>query len=227
VDRKETYGHAFVLLAASAAAQAGMAADDLLGRAAGTFDRWFWDGPAGLGLDSWDRARAAPDACRGLNANMHAVEAFLGAYAATAQPSFLRRARSISARVIGFAGAARWRIPEHFTPDWKPLPGYNVSRPADGFRPFGTTPGHGVEWARLLLLLRLVPGTGRDGLLTAATALFGRAVADGWDAAPAQPPAMLTSQLMPNLSVHMPKTSPHGAGPSGMVWVPPAASLSQ
>ena len=46
--------------------------------------------------------------------------------------------------------------------------------------------------------------------------------------APGEPgPAMLTSQLTPNLSVHMPKVSPHGAGASGMVTVPPADSFSQ
>jgi mannose/cellobiose epimerase-like protein (N-acyl-D-glucosamine 2-epimerase family) len=69
------------------------------------------------------------------------------------------------------------------SPDWEPLPDYNAGRPDDRFRPFGATPGHGVEWARLLLQLRLIPGSDQDGLLAAAVALFGRAVADGWDAA--------------------------------------------
>ena len=38
---------------------------------------------------------------------------------------------------------------------------------------------------------------------------------------------MLTSQLTPNLSAHMPNVSPQGAGPSSMVTLPPAESLSQ
>ena len=134
-------------------------------------------------MDSWDRGWTEPDSYRGMNANMHAVEACLSAYFATGRPSFLRRAQSICARLISFAAAAQWRVPEHFTADWTPLPGYHADRPADGFRPFGSTPGHGVEWARLLLQLRLIPGGDPDGLLAAATALFGRAVADGWDAA--------------------------------------------
>ncbi len=46
VARKETYSHAFVLLAASTAVQAGMAAGDLLEDAAVIFDRWLWDEPA-------------------------------------------------------------------------------------------------------------------------------------------------------------------------------------
>lgn len=41
------------------------------------------------------------------------------------------------------------------------------------------------------------------------------------------PPAMLTSQLTPYLSTHMPKTSPQGALSSGMDTVPPSDSLSQ
>ena len=182
VTRKETYGHAFVLLAASTAVQAGLPAGDLLEDAAVIFDRWLWDEPAGLCVDSWDQGWNEPDSYRGMNANMHAVEAFLGAYFATGRPSFLRRAQSISARLIRFAAAAQWRVPEHFTEGWAPLPGYHQDRPADGFRPFGATPGHGVEWARLLLQLRLIPGGDPAGLLAAATALFGRAVADGWDA---------------------------------------------
>ena len=49
---------------------------------------------------------------------------------------------------------------------------------------------------------------------------------------PAEPseefgPVMLTSQLTPNLSVHIPKLSPHGAGPSGMPIAPPADNFSQ
>ncbi len=183
VTRKETYGHAFVLLAASTAAQAGLAAGDLLEDAAVIFDRWLWDEPAGLCVDSWDQGWTEPDSYRGMNANMHAVEAFLSAYFATGRPSFLRRAQSICARLISFAAAAQWRIPEHFTEGWVPLPGYHADRPADGFRPFGSTPGHvEVGVARLLLQLRLIPGGDPDGLLAAATELFRRAVADGWDA---------------------------------------------
>jgi mannose/cellobiose epimerase-like protein (N-acyl-D-glucosamine 2-epimerase family) len=109
------------------------------------------------------------------------VEAFLAAYCATRQTAYLRRAEAISGRLISFAAAQQWRIPEHFTADWRPLPDYNSGRPDDGFRPFGATPGHGLEWARLLLQLRLVPQSEAGGLLAAATELFQRAVADGWD----------------------------------------------
>jgi len=182
VARKETYGHAFVLLAASTAAQAGLAAGDLLSEAAEIFDRWLYDESATLCVDSWDEGWQEPDSYRGLNANMHAVEAFLAAYCATGQAACLRRAEAISGRLVGFAAARQWRIPEHFTADWRPLPDYHRDRPGDGFRPFGATPGHGLEWARLLLQLRLIVPGEAGGLLAAATELFRRAVADGWDA---------------------------------------------
>jgi sulfoquinovose isomerase len=182
VARKETYGHAFVLLAASTAAQAGLTAGDLLSEAAEIFDRWLYDESASLCVDSWDEGWQEPDPYRGLNANMHAVEAFLAAYCATGQAACLRRAEAISGRLAGFAAARQWRIPEHFTADWQPLPDYHRDRPGDGFRPFGATPGHGLEWARLLLQLRLIVPGEAGGLLAAATELFRRAVADGWDA---------------------------------------------
>lgn len=38
---------------------------------------------------------------------------------------------------------------------------------------------------------------------------------------------MFTSQLTPNLSVHMPKLSPHGAALSGWVIVAPSESFAQ
>ena len=43
----------------------------------------------------------------------------------------------------------------------------------------------------------------------------------------ADAPAMLTSQLTPNLSLTWPNSSPHGAFSSGTSMVPPSASLSK
>jgi len=40
-------------------------------------------------------------------------------------------------------------------------------------------------------------------------------------------PAMFTTQLTPNLSLHMPKVSPRGALSRGAVTVAPSESLSQ
>ena len=76
-------------------------------------------------------------------------------------------------RVAAWAAGNDWRIPEHFDPTWSPLPDFNRDRPADPFRPFGATIGHGLEWARLMVQVDA-------GLADAAAALYDRAVADGW-----------------------------------------------
>src|SRR5207344_3396386 len=46
--------------------------------------------------------------------------------------------------------------------------------------PYGTTPGHSFEWARLLLTLEAAQPAPPAWLLEAATALFDTAVADAW-----------------------------------------------
>ena len=98
---KHTYGHAFVLLAASAASQAGFESADLIAEATALFDRYLYEPSHSLCNDTWDRPWEHCDEYRGMNANMHTVEAFLGAYSATSSPTFLSRAHAISARMIG------------------------------------------------------------------------------------------------------------------------------
>jgi sulfoquinovose isomerase len=194
---KHTYGHAFVLLAASAASQAGFDSADVIAEAGAMFDRYLYEPSQHLCTDTWDRHWTHCDDYRGMNANMHAVEAFLGAYDATSDPDFLSQAQAISGRMIEFARASDWRIPEHFTADWTPLPDFNLDNPGDQFKPYGSTPGHGIEWSRLLLQLRLAANTAATteenvdvngapsslDLLEAAERLFERAVDDGWDLA--------------------------------------------
>ena len=93
-----------------------------------------------------------------------------------------RRAALGGERLIDREARARgWRVAEHFSAGWQPLPDYNADRPNDRFRPFGHTPGHALEWARLLLGLRAALPDPPDWLLEAPPALFDRALADGWD----------------------------------------------
>ncbi|HEV7656804.1 MAG TPA: AGE family epimerase/isomerase [Mycobacteriales bacterium] len=176
---KTTYAHAFVLLAAATAATAGFAAADLLDAATEVVDQHLWAPAERMCVESYPADWSVPEDYRGVNANMHAVEAFLAAHAATGDRRWLDRAAKITARVVSFAAANGWRIPEHFTADWRPLPDYNAGRPADPFRPYGATPGHALEWARLVL--QVWAQTGDPALLPAARALFDRAVADAWD----------------------------------------------
>jgi mannose/cellobiose epimerase-like protein (N-acyl-D-glucosamine 2-epimerase family) len=77
------------------------------------------------------------------------------------------------------------RLPEHFGADWRPEPELNRDRPDDPFKPFGATPGHGLEWARLLLQVEATTSGSPDGqadLVATAVRLFDRAVSDGWGA---------------------------------------------
>jgi mannose/cellobiose epimerase-like protein (N-acyl-D-glucosamine 2-epimerase family) len=58
---------------------------------------------------------------------------------------------------------------------------YNAENKKDQFRPYGTTPGHGLEWSRLLLEARAGLGEAApEWMLGAGRELFARAVQDGW-----------------------------------------------
>ncbi len=185
---KAAYGHAFVLLAASSAVVAGCArAGELLDAATAVFLRRFWDEEQGLAVEEWNRDWSALESYRGANANMHTVEAMLAVADATGEQAWRDRALRIATRLIDqFAREHDWRIPEHFDADWQVLPDYNRDLPDHPFRPYGVTPGHALEWARLLLTLGAsLRSLGREAptwLGEAAAALFDRAVREGWDA---------------------------------------------
>jgi mannose/cellobiose epimerase-like protein (N-acyl-D-glucosamine 2-epimerase family) len=178
---KAAYAHAFVVLAAATGTVAGReGAPELLELALRTLDERFWEAEHRLHLDERSRDWSAVDPYRGVNANMHAVEALLAAFDATGEREWLERAASIADRVAAWAEANRWRIPEHFDDRWRVQLELNADRPDDPFKPYGATPGHGLEWARLLVQLDVAGGT--SGRRTDdATALFDRAAADGWD----------------------------------------------
>ena len=187
-DGKAAYGHAFVVLAASSAAAAGRpGARELLDDALDVSLRHFWEDDAGMVRESWDRAFTADEAYRGINANMHTVEAYLAAADVTGDDAWLARALRITERVVHtFARESDWRLPEHFDPSWAPLPDHHKDAPAHPFRPYGVTIGHLLEWSRLTLHLRaaleLRGGTAPPWLLPDAVALAQVAVRDGWHA---------------------------------------------
>lgn len=184
---KDAYGHAFVVLAAASATVAGRPGGrELLDEALAVQQERFWDDAAGAVVEGWDRAWTTREAYRGANANMHTVEAYLAAADATGDGIWRDRALRIASRIVDRGARAHdWRLPEHFDEDWRELPDYNADEPAHPFRPYGVTPGHGLEWSRLLL--HLDASLRADGveppawLREAAVGLFDRAVADGWD----------------------------------------------
>ena len=58
---------------------------------------------------------------------------------------------------------------------------FNIDRPADPFRPYGSLVGHWFEWARLVLQLSMLPGSNVPWAPEAAAELFHAGVRDGWD----------------------------------------------
>ena len=182
-ERKLAYDHAFVALAASSAVAAGVpGARSLLDDAVAMIERYFLDA-AGRVVDGYPRDLAAPEEYRGANSSMHTVEAALALGDVLGDPRWHRRALVIAEHLVHQVAAERGhRLPEHFDTSWTPLPEYNADRPADQFRPYGVTPGHLLEWARLLLQVEASPAGGPSWLLEDARALFDRAVRIGWDA---------------------------------------------
>jgi sulfoquinovose isomerase len=177
---KANYAHAHVLLAAASAMAAGIpGAAAVLAAASAAIEQHFWSDPEGCAVESWNADFTESEPYRGANSNMHSVEAYLAAGDVTGDPVWHSRAASIAARLIDRSARANsWRIPEHYDVQWRPLLDYNIDRPSDQFRPYGTTPGHSFEWARLLLDLEAAQTAPAAWLSEAATALFDTAAAD-------------------------------------------------
>ena len=187
VPTKQCYAHAFVILAASSGVLAGReGAAELLKDALALYDLRFWNEEEGLSCDTWNTEFTELDSYRGLNANMHTVEAFLAAADVTGDGKYRVRAGRIIDRVLIWAKDNNWRIPEHFSSDWVPDLECNKDRPDDQFKPYGATPGHGIEWARLITQWALSTykedKAGAAPYIEAAENLYNRAVADAWNA---------------------------------------------
>ncbi|WP_425955284.1 AGE family epimerase/isomerase [Xylanimonas sp. McL0601] len=183
---KSAYDHAFVMLASASATIAGRpGAVGLLAEATAVYLERFWDDAAGRPVDTWDVAFTTLDDYRGLNATMHSVEAMLtvaDAVPVVEAGAWRDRAARAAAFVVDLAAEHDGRLPEHFGHGWEPDLELNKDRPGDQFKPYGATPGHGLEWARLLLHLEAITAGSNGDLVRTAVALFDRAVADGWAA---------------------------------------------
>ncbi len=176
---KLAYGHVFVLLAGCTAKRAGHPdADRLIADVTEVIDRHYWDGRHSLLRDEFLRDWQPFSTYRGMNANMHGVEAMLAAYVATGDRLHLERAGRILDFFLGrMAPAHGWRIPEHYTEEWEADPDY---RGNPMFRPAGTTPGHSLEMARLQLEHWHLTGRRDNEAPRRARILAERALADAW-----------------------------------------------
>lgn len=176
---KLAYGHAFALLAAASAQEIGHPkAETLRALATDAILTHFWDDAVGALREEFHADWTPLSDYRGQNANMHGVEALMAAYEAFLDPQYLSMAERIADLIINrHARAAAWVVIEHFHADWSPDRGY-AGDPM--FRPAGTTPGHALEWSRLLMQLWHLGNRAHDWMPEAAAALFKTACRIGW-----------------------------------------------
>jgi len=178
--RKLAYGHVFVLLAGSSALAVGHPdAQALIDDVTEVLDARFWEDGTGRFCDEFNRDWTPFSDYRGMNANMHGIEALLAAHEATGADGYLAKASRILDFFLGrIAPAHGDRLPEHYHGDWS----VDLDYSADPmFRPAGTTPGHSFEMARLLLQYWDMSGRADETAPARARALTCRALADAWD----------------------------------------------
>ena len=141
-------------------------------------DLHFWEEEPGLFADELTRDWHPFSNYRGMNANMHGVEALLTAFEATGESVCLQRAGRILDFFVGrITPTENWRLAEHYHADW------SVDRDHEGnpmFRPRDTTPGHSFELGRLVLQYWDLSGRPQGDALQNARRLIGQALTDAW-----------------------------------------------
>lgn len=179
---KQAYGHAFVLLAASSAKLVGHPlADQVIADVTQVINAKFWDDKSGAVRDEYNQDWSQLLPYRGQNANMHMTEALMAAYEATGNREYLTKAERIAELIIHkIAVPLDHRVAEHFDENWV------LDRHYEGnemFRPSGATPGHSLEWSRLLYQLWVLGEKRHSWMTGAARELFRQSIELGWDKA--------------------------------------------
>jgi len=181
-SNKQAYGHAFVLLAASSATCVGHPlAGKVLADVTEVLHTKFWEEKHGAQAEEFAEDWSPISSYRGQNSNMHLTEALMAAFEATGEQLYLSKAERIASLIIGkHAAGLGYRVAEHFDANWLLDKDYAGG---DIFRPAGTTPGHWLEWSRLLTQLWELGGRKLAWLPDAAAKLFRSAIDLGWDKA--------------------------------------------
>ncbi len=185
-DTQHCYGAAFVLLAYSIAASAGIdEARPWMDETWDLLEQRYWEPGPGLYRDEATRDWRF-SGYRGQNANMHMCEAMLAAYEASGQARYLQRAQALADHMTRRQAAqADGLVWEHYDAQWRIDTDYHRDDPKHLFRPWGFQPGHQTEWAKLLAILDghlRAAGTPADWPVARARELFDLAVATAWDA---------------------------------------------
>jgi mannose/cellobiose epimerase-like protein (N-acyl-D-glucosamine 2-epimerase family) len=180
---KQGYGHAFVLLAASSAKVVGHPlADRMLADITEILDTKFWEERHGAIAEEFQADWSPVDggSYHGQNSNMHLTEALMAAFEVTGERHYLEKAESIADLVIRrSAGSVGYRVAEHFDAEW--VIDKDYYHRDEMFRPAGTTPGHWLEWARLLLQLWALGDKRHAWMPDAAKNLVVQSMSLGWD----------------------------------------------
>ena len=177
---KQAYGHAFVLLAASSAKLVGHPlAEPMLADVTDVINTRFWDDKTGAVRDEYNDNWSQLLPYRGQNANMHMTEALMAAYEVTGNRDYLTKAERIAELIIHKnAVPLGHRVAEHFDEHWVVDKHYAGN---EMFRPSGTTPGHSLEWSRLLYQLWVLGEKRLSWMTGAARELFHQSIELGWD----------------------------------------------
>ncbi|MCM2294161.1 AGE family epimerase/isomerase [Allorhizobium sp. BGMRC 0089] len=178
---KQGYGHAFVMLAAASAKTVNHPlADRMLEDITEIIDTKFWDADHGAIAEEFSEYWQPAPGYRGQNSNMHLTEALMAAFEVTGERHYLDKAERIADLIINRrAREEAFRVSEHFDEQWAVDRSYY--HPNEMFRPAGTTPGHWLEWTRLVLQLWVLGGKKHDWMPEAARGLFYQSMLLGWD----------------------------------------------
>jgi len=183
VKKKYAYGHAFVLLGASKAYQAGIQwAIDLIDNTYNILEQHFWEEDHGLYVDEISSDWSAVSPYRGQNANMHICEAMIAAYEATYNLKYLEKAYTVAYAVtVKLASQSGGQIWEHYDSNWNIDWNYiETNEDMKQFRPLGFIPGHSIEWSKLLIMLERYQS--EPWMIQRALELYNIALKNSWDA---------------------------------------------
>ena len=154
-------------------------ADTMIADVTEVIEQRFWNAAHGAIEEEFHADWWPISPYHGQNSNMHMTEALMAAFEATGDSAYLDKAESIAGLIINTKARENgFRVAEHFDGKWNVDKGYVGDQM---FRPSGTTPGHWLEWSRLLMQLWVLGERRHDWLTEAAQALFRQAVTIGWD----------------------------------------------
>jgi mannose/cellobiose epimerase-like protein (N-acyl-D-glucosamine 2-epimerase family) len=183
-SRKVLYGHAFVLLAAAHAVEAGLPdSEQFLADIVEALRVHFSGDDVLAEPNYWSSDWQVASETRGQNPNMHLCEAYIAAYEATEDASFLGRALDIATTLTRDLAleTPHHVVWENFDGSWGLLhwPGSGFEDNSTIESKFNVFPGHQSEWAKLLGIL--YRHTGRAWLLERSLELYDVAWSHGWD----------------------------------------------